>query len=207
MIPVADILRRCGELLLDEDHVRWEIGELVDWINDAAAAIVVRRPMAGAHVEDVTLVAGAVQRIPDAVEVMDVVRNVGGPAIQRTDRYQLETSAPGWYDMPPVTRLIHYTFDDRKRTTFYVYPPAAEGVQVEALVARVPPKVAQAGELALGREYINAVVNFVCHRAFLKDSEFANGQAGMVFFQAFENELGVQNQSSMAVSPNAGGDA
>lgn len=204
MILAANIARRAWALIQDEDGVRWEEPEVLDWINDAAAAIVNVRPMAGAKTETLTLDEGALQRVANAVEVMDVVRNVGGRAIQRTNRYQLETSAPDWYAMAPSERIIHWTFDDRKRTQFYVYPPAAAGHQVEALIARVPARVeAMNQEVDIGEDYINAMVDFVCYRALTKDSEFGDGRLSMAFYQAFQAALGLKNEVSMAVSPNA----
>lgn len=53
-IPAAEIIRRVGAILQDEDHVRWTVPELLEWINDGARETIVRRPAARAMTADLT---------------------------------------------------------------------------------------------------------------------------------------------------------
>lgn len=202
MISVADIITRAGIVLNDTDHVRWPVAELLAWITDGASEVVIRRPMAGSKIEAMTLVAGVSQTV-DAIELMDVVRNLpGGRPIDRTQRYLLDSADPDWYSMKPADQVRHYVFEERNRTHFYVYPPVKEGAEVEVLVARAPQATSEGDTLSMSREYLSSILNWVLFRALSKDSEYGDGAVAGAYYQAFEAGLGQQNQVSAAVSPN-----
>lgn len=211
-IAVSEIVRRSANILQDEDHVRWEVAELVDWINDGAAAIIVVRPAARSVSEVLTLDAGTRQEIPaNGVQLLDVVRNMGadgatpGRAVRRVDRQLLDDQNPDWHSSRKASAIKHYTFDDRAPKVFYVYPPATAGVRVEALYSELPPKVSAVGDsLALGTEYITPLVSYVAYRALSKDSEFANGQVAALHYEAFALAVGASGQNAAANSPNQG---
>jgi hypothetical protein len=204
MIAVSDVLARVGLILNDVDFVRWTKSELFGWINDAAGEIVIRRPPAGARTTEVTLIAGVSQTLPAGAHLlMDVVRNLPvGRRITVAERHRLEESVPGWYEMKSSGTLRHYCYEDRNPQQFYVYPPATAGAKVEAVIAFVPPKIAdETAMLELGAEYIGPLVSYVVYRALLKDSEYANGQVAVAHFQAFSEALGTNTQVSLDASP------
>lgn len=203
-ILVSEILGKASIVLNDTDFVRWTKAELIGWINDAATEVVIRRPPAHAVTENVALVAGILQRLPDGgIELLDIARNVGGNAVRRTDRQLIDDQQPDWPTMRQASSIKHYTFDERTPTVFYVYPPAKVGIQVEMLYSSTPALVAtDADTLDLDRVYLSPIISFVLYRALAKDSEYANGQIAAAHFQAFSEALGTQNQTSMAVSPN-----
>lgn len=206
-IPVDDILRRVGIVLHDEDAVRWTDAERFDWINDAAKAIVVLRPQAGAFTNAAwTLTPGAKQSLPDdAFVLLDIPSNSDGTAISRTSREQLDSMVPGWRAATPKTAIRQYTYDDRYPLEFYVYPPAKADSAVDLVYSRPPAEItASTDDLALESVYLPAVVSYVLHRALAKDSEYASGQLAVMHYQAFQDALGLQNQSTMAVSANQG---
>lgn len=209
-ILVADLLRRAATVLQDYERrpdgqrfVRWTEDELIDWVNEAAEQVVSHRPAAGAVTVPHALVLGALQQIPaDGVMLLDVPRNLSGKAIRRVDRSQLDDSRPDWYDMKPSNTIRHFCTDDRSPKTFYVYPPAKEGVQVELVYARVPPKVeTQDDELDMDRVYTGALVNYMIYRAASKDSQYANGAVAAAFYQAFQAALGANNEAQGGYSP------
>ena len=204
MIPVAEITTSAGIVLNDEDHFRWDLQELYQWINQAASAVVVIRPQAGAVTEIIELAEGALQAIPeDGLELLDVIANGDGYPVDRTSRHDLDAQAPGWRAGKKKGRVRHFTFDDRQPTVFYVYPPVVAGTQVEVAYARPPAKIsAETDTLGLDRSYLPAVVSYVLHRALAKDSEYADGQMSAMHYQAFQNALGIQTQSAASVSPN-----
>lgn len=216
MIPANDLLRAAATVLNDyeRDHeearfLRWSEGELIDWINEGAAQVMVYRPAAGARIETMELGAGPLQDVlPDgALMVMDVVRNITkdgqpGRAIRRVDRSQLDSILPDWYSLPETAEIRHYCTDDRAPKTFYTYPPAKDGAQVEVLFAQVPDKVERPEDvLMLDRIYQAPLVNYMVYRAFAKDSEYANGQVAAAFYQAFLGPLGAQSEQQGAYSP------
>jgi hypothetical protein len=205
-ISVSELLIKCGLILHDDEYVRWTKDELIGWINDAASEIVVRRPPAGTVNEVISLVEGAKQTIPDVGSLLiDVVRNVSGKQypIQRTSRNMLESQDPTWYYGSRKNYVKHFTYDDRLPKMFYVWPAVTGGTQVEIAYSRAPEKVnTENDSLALGREYTSAVISFVLYRALGKDSEYANGQMAGMHYQAFNEALGVNNQTQLIVSPN-----
>jgi len=202
MIPADDIVRRAGILLLDEEHVRWSVSEILDWAVDGASSVVSLNHAAGATPEEIELEEGVFQSV-DALEVMDVVRVLpNGEPIQRTDRYMLDASDPGWYARKPTEKIVHYCRDDRDIADFYVYPPAKAGTKVEALVARIPERPEKGGTLEINAKYMDAIINYVAYRAFAKDSEFANGQVSVAYYNAFLQGIGATKQAAMEVSPN-----
>jgi hypothetical protein len=205
-ILASEVLKRTAIILNDEQYVRWPVEELLDWLNDAAAETVIRRPAARGVTGTITLVEGILQSIPDGgIELMDIPRNVAGRAIRRTDRQLLDDINPDWPNMKLATAIKHYTFDERTPTTFYCYPPAQAGAQVQALYSAAPPLVtAPEDELDLSRAYIGPLVSYILYRALAKDSEYGNGAVAAAHYQAFSEALGTRNEVSGAVSPNAG---
>ena len=81
---------------------------------------------------------------------------------------------------------------------------AAAAERIESVGALPDPVLEdnESGEFAIGLEYLEAVVNYVCYRARSKDAE--DGQSGdaVAFYGAFEASLGAKNESSNAASPN-----
>lgn len=215
MIPVSDIVAKVGFLLLDSDHIRWTVPELIGWINESAGAIMVRRPAAFARRSVKALAAGTLQSIPEGGAILlDVVRNIGadgtapGSIVRRTDLQLLDDSDPDWHKTKPKTSVRHYTYDDRAPTQFYVYPPVVAGTKVEVIDAAMPALVDDlTDQYAIAAEYEDAVVSYVAYRCSAKDSEYANPAQAAAFFQAFESSLGGGVQSQAASSPNLPGNS
>jgi hypothetical protein len=211
-IAVSKVLSRTDDLLLDEDRVRWLLAERLRWVNDSMGAILNRRPAAFSITEVHSLVAGTKQTIPDGGSVLlDVVRNIAsngttaGRVIRRTDRQLLDDADPDWHTKTAKAAIKNYTFDDRVPKVFYCYPPAIAGTKVEVMHAKLPTPVSEEGEtgdIEIDGEYLEAVVNYVCYRCNLKDSEYASPAAAMAYYQAFEAALGVKSQAEVAASPN-----
>jgi len=219
-ILVADVLARTDDMLNDVDRTRWPAAERIRYMNDALDAILIRRPAAFANRVVHDLAAGTAQALPaGGVQFLDCVRNIAangvtpGAPIRRTDRQLLDDSDPTWHTGKPKATIKHYVFDDRAPTLFYVYPPAIAGTKVELLQAALPAQAVETDEpaadaaLPVGREYREAVINYVCYRAKAKDSEYANaGEAG-AYYQAFEASLGVKTNADVNASPNQPGNS
>lgn len=210
-IAAADLISRASKILQDEQHIRWEVPELLEWINDAAREIIVRRPAARAVTDVLTLAEGTKQDLPaDSVELLDVVRNIKadgstpGRVIRRVDRQLLDDQYPDWHAARKSGTIKHFAFDERSPKVFYVYPPAAAGTKVEALYSQLPPTISQESEaIDMGAEYVNVMVSYMVYRAFSKDSEFANGTVAALHYQAFIDAVTDNNQITTAFSPNA----
>lgn len=218
-IPVQDIIDRVTDLLLDKDRgndeARWSDAELLRWVNDSRAAILTRRPQACAVIETVALVAGTKQELgPNGVQLLDAIRNMGmdgltpGRSIRRTDRQNLDDMDLYWHKAPQSAEISQFTYDDRVPRSYYVWPPAKAGTRIDISVAQIPAPVSSTGDtLAIGLEYMDAVVNYVCYRAKAKDSEYASAGEAAAFYGAFNDTLGVTTNAQMANSPNQPGNS
>lgn len=201
-LPVEDLLRRFRNLMVDAKKVRWSEQEAIDWLNDAASEIVLRRPAARAVTEIVELTSGTYQSCSqDAAQLLDIVRNVtpdgkASKSIRIADRQQIDDAEPDWHTKrAAITR--HYMIDERSPTSFYVYPPASQGAKVEMLVSKTPPKVEAATDtLDMRPEFINALVNWMIYRAHTKDSEYSQGNTAALHYQAFTDEIGAPVQAA-----------
>lgn len=208
-IPAKTLVLRAGLLLQDEDHVRWTVPELIEWINEGVAAIVRLKPAAASRRAAFSLRPGARQTLDGAdFQLIDIVCNLGedsvaaGRAVRRTDRHLLDSSNPNWQNMPPSMVIRHYTYDDRVPTQFYVYPPAAMGAKVELHRAVLPDDVLTIDDSAgLNIEYADTLLNYVVFRCLSKDSEYAGAQMATAYYQAFTASMGVGEAGEQASTP------
>ncbi|CAB4134878.1 hypothetical protein UFOVP275_28 [uncultured Caudovirales phage] len=220
MIPVQDIVTRVSDLLLDADRtdpntIRWSDAELLRWVNDSRMAILTRRPAACSKVANFTLVAGTQQAIPsDGVQLLDIIRNMGssgltpGRAIRRTDRQNIDDHDLNWHAAAQSTEISQFTYDDRSTRVFFVTPPAVAGTQVLGVYASIPTAVASTAEnLNIDIENMDAVVNYVCYRAKSKDSQYANAAEAAAYYGAFNDSLGITQQTQASISPNQVGNS
>lgn len=201
-IKVSDLLRRFQTIMLDAKAARWSVLEAIDWMNDAASEIVLRRPAARAVTERVQLMGGSLQYASSgSAQVLDVMRNIGpdgmpGRTIRIADRQQIDDIDPNWHSLRAATTR-HYMIDERSPTTFYVYPPAGDGAVVEMLVSKPPPQVAAAGDtIDIRPEFINAILNWMMYRAHTKDSEYSQGAVASMHYQAFTDAIGAPSQAA-----------
>lgn len=199
-IMVSDLIDRASLLMNDEDKARWTEDERIKWINDAARAIVVRRPGARSVTLLLELAAGTYQTAPEgATQLLDVIRNVNedgspGRIIRICDRQALDDADPDWHLATPGATQ-NYTVDERSPTNFYVYPPAVEGATVDVLVGQVPPVVTGPEQiLEMREEFIEPIINFMLYRCHTKDSEYAMGAVAAQHYQAFNDAIGTPAQ-------------
>lgn len=213
---VSDVLARTDDMLNDEDRIRWPAPERVRYINDAMGAIITRKPGAFAQRVAHELEGGTAQALPvGGVLFLDLVRNLGsgstpGVAIRRTDRQLLDDSDPAWHSGRQKAVIKHFTFDDRAPTVFYCYPPAIAGTRVELLYAALPEVLSEAstdGDIYLGREYMEAVVNYVAYRCKAKDSENGVTAEAAAYYAAFTAALGEKSVADVNASPNQPGNS
>ncbi len=208
-VPVSSLIYRAGLLLQDEEHVRWTTLELIEWINEAAGALIRLKPAAGARRAVFALVPGARQTLDGTVvQLIDIVCNVGaddvtpGRAVRMTERHLLDSANPDWYSMKSSSTVRHYTYDDRMPSIFYVYPPAASGAKVEIIHAVLPKEVDSPDDnLEMNVEYTDAILNYLVFRCLSKDSEYASAAMATGYYQAFTASMGAGEAGEQATSP------
>lgn len=215
------VIKTVGILLNDETNVRWTAGELVTWLNAGQREIVINRPDATAKVANATLAQGTRQQLTaiaettDAYKLMDITRNVAVSSLKRvvrlTSRELMDAQFPDWHTETQSVDIVHYMFDPRVPTQFYVYPPAATGAQVEVTYSAYPVDVATpsgsgyatvSGNIGVSDIYVSALTDYILYRAYLKDGD-AGGSAEKVagYYSAFANALGMELKGTVSVGP------
>lgn len=210
----SEIFARADDVLQDVTFVRWPQAERLRYLNDGRRAMAVVRPDIYAAVNVMTLVAGTKQDIPSGYfRFFDAIRNINsdntpGNAVRVIEREVLDAFNPGWHSATAGV-IKHFMFDERMPRVFHVYPPAAAGQKLEVSMAAEPADllIGNINTDQLTQEGVHAglLADYVIHRAYLKDAEYAgNAALSDKHLQLFMSGLGVSLQRSFATSPNTG---
>lgn len=205
-LTAQNILDRSSMIIQDLTNVRWPASELLNWLNDARRELAVLRPDIYSVSATQSLATGAKQSLPTGgLRLMDVPRNTSGAAITVTHRGFLDQQNPTWHtSITPSTTIKHFMTDERDPSTYWVYPPAASGASVEIIYQAAPTDYAAGATLSSYEElYGGAFVDYVCYRAFSKDSEYAgNAQRALAHYQQYTNALGIGRQTDFSYGAN-----
>ncbi|WEF10301.1 hypothetical protein M9782_13850 [Pectobacterium actinidiae] len=207
MITINDVIGRANAQLVDTHWLRWSKSELLDYFNDAVNAIIIIRPDAGASREALSCAVGARQTLPaGALRLLEVIRVVGGRAVQPIRRDLLDYQFPNWHVM--TGSVERYCYDEQTPKTFFVFPGAKAGTELEISVSRLPPsatiddlKPTVNRQFPLDDLYLNPVLEWMLFRAFGKDAENgANAQLSSQHYQTFVDLLGVKSRVEQAAA-------
>ena len=218
-IPAQSIIRRVVDTLQDSTSIRWPVNELVRYLNDGQREVVLHRPDATRTNAAMPLVAGSRQTLPaNGTKLIEVIRNTNGNkrAVRQTNREILDAQSPGWHNLSGTTEVLHFTYDVRDPTTFYVYPPAGTGASVDLVYAAMPTDITEpgdgalytavAGNLGVPDIYGNVIQDYVLYRAYTKDSEYAgNAARAAAHYTQVANALGIEVKATIAVAPMSAG--
>ncbi|MGS3139374.1 DUF6682 family protein [Aeromonas sanarellii] len=203
-VTVATIIKRVNTLLVDPTFTRWPKQELLDYYNDATKAIVLVRPDAYTKNVEFSCVAGTKQALPpDALRLIEVLRNSNGRVVRFVVRKALDDSYPDWHSSNTATTVDNYTYEERDPKTFYLHPGPAAAVKVDVIYSVAPQskalaevESAQSPALAdLDDIYINPIIDFMLYRCFSKDAEYsANSNRAAGHYNAFLQQLGEKTQ-------------
>lgn len=220
-MPVTTVgtVVRSAKLILQEvteAGTRWKNEELIGWLNESYQAITQVKPDASSINEEVDLVTGTRQSIPDSgLRLLDVVRNTSeqsqGYGILVATRRSIDQTRRAWHRDPVSYNIEQFMFDDLDPTHYYVYPPARSGAKVEIIYSAVPDPHAtnslasvEGDTINLPDAYVPAMIDYILYRAYSKDAgHAANLNRASMHMQAFNNALGVKAQTDAANSPNA----
>ncbi|CEJ15945.1 hypothetical protein BN1110_06296 [bacterium YEK0313] len=231
MLRGRDIMVEAGQLLQDEEHVRWPLAELGGWINAAVDAILLAKPSASSTSIVMPLQPGTLQQVPQSaapgaptpLRLLGINRNIitagppraGGRVIRPTKRSLLDAQEPNWHDrrhVPYRSEVRQIVFDEENPLEFYVYPGNDGRGLVEAIVATRPARLAPTGDptlldswlgdVGLSEIYSEPIVDYACYRAQQKDDYAANMGRAAVHYQNFATAIGLKIQVEGATSPN-----
>lgn len=204
MQKIAEIIGRVNTQLVDVAWMRWPKAELLDYYNDAIRAVIIVRPEAGETSEVLTCVAGTKQQLPSgASRLLDISQVVGGRVVRPVPREVLDSQFPDWHSSSGV--IESYCYDEQTPKTYFVFPGAIEGTQLDAVISRIPEPVTlsqvENDEIVkLDELYMNPILEWMLYRCYSKDSQ--NGavhlQLAQQHYQAFNDQLGIKMQSEAA---------
>lgn len=213
-ISAQSLIRRVVETLQDPTSIRWPVPELVRYLNDGQREIKLHRPDTVRKTGDIPLVAGSRQTLPaDADKLIEIWNNkTSKRAVQMVDRRILDDQSPGWHALNGVTEILHYTYDPRVPTEFFVYPPAATGAVLVGAYSVNPTDVAEpadgslytavTGNVAIIDSLANALQQYILARCFMKDSEYAgNAARAQAHYQMFADAMGIEVKGTIGVAP------
>lgn len=212
------ITTRAARALQDPNGIRWQPGDLLDYLNDGQREIGIYRPDAITVVEAVSLVAGAIQALPPAgIRLVDVLYNAGvagltqGTSVTVTDRDELDSTAGrNWRNTSPANDVDHYIFDGRYPTVFGVYPPNTGSRYLMIAYQKAPTDCTINGVnggssdsvISLNDIYETALLEYLMHRAYLKDTDVRDANRASNHYSVFVQRLGMKLQADKMVDPN-----
>lgn len=208
---VSDIISRVRPILNDSDAsaYRWPDSDLITYISDACRQILIKRPDSNTFVEELTLVAGALQEVPGtAYRLIDIACNKGadgtrGRAITLVEVEVLDSFSPSWRSARRENSVRHYIFDPRTPRRFEVFPPVNAGVKIESKVANYIDRATQLQDpVGLSDEYLEHIVAFVLYKAYARDMEFAgNAELAVSYLTLFNGMLDGKTVADNAFAP------
>ncbi len=190
------IIERVGSLLQDTGHIRWTLVDLTDYINEAQSAVVKKVPSANVTTAALTLIAGTQQSLPaDGVILQKVVRNFAGGSpgafIRQVDMEVQEATNPDWHTATATVTVEEYMYNPIDPYVFWVSPPqTGTPTIIQIKYAAIPATINPGDNLTVGDEYVNAVMEYMLHRAYSREAEYAGpeGRAAIHLAQ-FTKEL------------------
>jgi hypothetical protein len=211
LLTAGTIIDKVSTILLDTSNVRWTRAELLGWLNEAQKVVVAAKPSASVVTASIRLAAGTKQAIPTAGWLLlDITRNMGttgataGAAIRIVTREVLDAFQPTWHSATATDAVENYIFSLNDEETFYVYPPNTGDGYVEMSYSKVPTVITSEGSvIGVSDMYESVLIDYVCYRAHIKDSEYAAGvQLASTFLSSVQMALGLKAQSETTDSPN-----
>ena len=206
-----DYILDAAELYGDTAYVRVSTATWIKYLNAAIRALILVRPDAGAVTEAVQLVAGIKQTLPTAaLRLLDITRNLGvdgataGKIVTPSSRRHIDYANLLWPAGTGDTEVENFSYDSNVPRIYYVTPPvhATTAVYVEMSTSQLPTAITDTGDDdGIEDIFFEPIVQFMLYRAFAADDESVEFEKAQVYFQRFVTLLGVELQSSSAVSP------
>jgi hypothetical protein len=207
----GDAITLARDQLNDPDSVTWSANYMLRAVGVAQRAVVTLVPHAYPVRKNLTLVANqSVQALPTGdFRLIKLIRNLGasgtavGKRVSLMDEAQLDRVDPRWHASDAKAEIAHYAYDRDTPRIFYVYPRPNNTLQIDAIVSQMPAAPTATGDpLAVGDEYLNAVVQGVLWAAWQTNSERRDVAKAAAAWQAMQQLLGVKVQTDAALDPD-----
>jgi hypothetical protein len=213
------ILTDVRQTLQDEGSTKkWKDEDLVAYLNEGLRTIALFKPDATAKTGNVTLVAGTRQTLPaDGLRLIKLTRNMGadgntpGRPVHVADEQMLSRFAPDWHTRAGADEIENYTYDEQDPKTFWVFPPANAGRQVEGVYSAAPAELDAADlnydtpavVVPLDDVYEAVLKAWVLRCAFgVEISSLSSQRLALRYEQSFASMLGLKWRVDLFTSPN-----
>lgn len=209
-VTARRIVESAALTLFDQTAVRWTPDELLQYVSDGQRETVLLKPTANTLNEVIQLTPGTRQSIPaNGLQLVDVIRGMGanglspGRAVRQVDRHTLDATRPDWHQDTADLDMMHYMFDDRDPSHFYVTPPQPDPAgHVELVYSATPPEIDGLDDLiALDDAYATALIYFVMSRACAKDSGTADYGKATAYYNMFVSLIQGRKAGQQEVHP------
>lgn len=195
-IAASVVLNRAAKTLYDETNHQWTAAELLDYLNVGITSTIAVKPDWFTKCELISLVAGTLQSIPAAgTQVLDVIHTAAGAAIFQKDRNARDHGLRTWHAASQTTDIMHWYYDDRDPTRFFVDPPASNGAQVMCRYSATPTRLTSASDtIPLPDIAENALWQYVVGSALLKTTKRGDPAKGAAWMTMWANAIGARVQ-------------
>lgn len=186
---VKEIIDRVARDVVDLRHVRWTRAELLDFMNDAMSAILIRRPDLSRTTKSLKITTNTVTLPDDAYQIL-AVNHINNIAAQYVDINKLNQLYPDWRTQTDEPHS--WTRNEMDETTLFVFPGPAAEATIEIVYSRNLNVTDEADAVfPLPDLYEGVVVDFMMYRAYNKDGQNASeSNKAALHFQSFATALG-----------------
>ena len=172
-----EIFDSAKQLLQDVQFERWDEALQMRWLNEAQKVIVLHKPEANPVTSIETLVAGVEQSLPvTGLQFLRANRNyagaVRGRAVRMVDVDDLDAINPDWPAATEVAVVQSVMFNPKNPKVYMVAPPNNAAGQLQIIYSAVPVAItADTDNITVDDSYGPAIVDYVCYRALLAETE------------------------------------
>lgn len=204
LYPIQNAVR----ILNDDDHVRWPLEDLVEYLNAGIREIVRVKPTASTITITTNLAPGVWQEIPSIAQALISVDvdETSGRSIRLVSEDALDAVMPLWTASNPSRNIKDYIFDPRNPRRYLVYPPAIAQTPITITVVKriepiTKPNNSSWPAFPLAQEYSDIVTDFILGKAYQSTQGQGSQMRAASYMQGFYSALGVTASGELMVNP------
>ena len=204
-VAVDDIINSVATTLLDTAHRGWSRAELVGYINEALAATAGAKPDFYTVEQDISMVAGITQALPEGgLSLFNVSKNVtSSRVVTQVDGALLDEANRWWPAATQEVDVEHFTADPRDPRRFSITPPNDGTGAVTATFGAVPDAVTGSSgeEIPVAGSYLSPLVEYVLGKCYGKNSKSQDLTKSNTHMQRWGTLVGLKAKAQIAVAP------
>jgi len=202
-LPITtEIIVTVQRQLQDVTGVSYPAEDLIPYMNLFFAELIGVVPSAYNVTEDIGLVAGAKQTLPEGTKkLLNVICNISGsvyvgPAPTILPRSTLDTLIPSWQLFTSSKTVLNVIRDEDDSYVFYTFPPQPVGTdqKLRVILSMLPTAIEdQSDDFPLEESYKLPCINYMLYLTLREETTIPNAlnKANMCL-EMFYKELGVE---------------